>query len=222
MLLTIAVKHEIDYNNLPKWSNLTVSSRNLYIFGHTFRGCFHRECSQNVESAFRFVARSNRLASRIPELNCAKRAGGGCVLCALAVARNPDPRISAFSLILRGSGTRVDLSSQASPVNHRARVYLNASGNPMSNGKREARYEYCLLTTKLHERDLCEGPEVSPQGWLILTVWAQRAHRFEFYVLRTLTCFCISYTGNTHTSVSDNAMNIWGKVEARYSLIKKQ
>lgn len=50
----------------------------------------------------------------------------------------------------RGWQAQVDLSLQASPVNHRARARLDATGNLMSNRKTEARYEdrYCLITTR--------------------------------------------------------------------------
>lgn len=80
-----------------------------------------KDCSQNLESAFKFVARSNRLASRIPELNCANRAGGDRVLCAPVVEILI--LASAFSLSFEGvADTGVDLSSQVSPINHRARA----------------------------------------------------------------------------------------------------
>lgn len=121
--LFITVSHEINYNT--NLSELIISIRNLYVFGHSFRGCFDRERSQNLESAFKFVARSNRLASRIPELNCANRAGGSRALCAPVVEILI--LASAFFLsfcegVASTGCVHVDLSSQASTINHCARA----------------------------------------------------------------------------------------------------
>jgi len=142
---------------------LTVSTRNLDIFGHACRGCFHRECSQNLESAFKFVARSNRLASRIPELNCANRAGGGYVLCALVVEILI--LASAFSLSLslslsaRGWRAQVDLSSQASLINHRvcARLKVRTVIRCRMRKERLDMNIVCLLqscASEIYKRDL--------------------------------------------------------------------
>lgn len=166
LLSTITVVHEINYNtNLAKLSNLTASTRNPYIFGQHFSRLF----SQGVQpkSGIRVQICSQVKSTGVTHSGIKLRETRGRLRALYARSRNPDPRKCIFSHSAREWCTgraHGDLSSQASSVNHRARVYLNASGNPMSNGRRETRYEYCLLTAKLRQGDLCAGPEVSPQG----------------------------------------------------------
>lgn len=86
LLSAITIRRVINYNtNLLDSPKFPLRGILMLSVSHFSRLFFTGIVTRNLESAFKFVARSDRLASRIPKLNCANREGGGRTLCTPAV-----------------------------------------------------------------------------------------------------------------------------------------